>query len=72
LSWVNEATGKGFSLEYPHISVHAISRDLTSFPSELLYCQLDINLNESQGTYKTFATSFAPSSAAASSPASKL
>ena len=30
VSWVGIA-GQGFSLEYPHIAVHAVSRDLTQF-----------------------------------------
>ncbi|KAJ1530913.1 hypothetical protein ONE63_005752 [Megalurothrips usitatus] len=37
VSWVNAASGEGFSLEYPHICLHAISRT----PVECLYMMLD-------------------------------
>ncbi|CAG2065534.1 unnamed protein product [Timema podura] len=38
VSWVNSCTGEGFSLEYPHIALHAVSRDLNAYPSECLLC----------------------------------
>lgn len=44
LSWVNNGSGKGFSLEYPHIALHAISRDLQTYPQECLYMMLDSKL----------------------------
>lgn len=40
VTWVT-AQGSGFSLEYPKICLHAISRDLTSFPQECLFVQVD-------------------------------
>ncbi|KAK7790102.1 hypothetical protein R5R35_005654 [Gryllus longicercus] len=46
LSWVNGATGQGFSLEYPHIALHAVSRDLTAHPHECLYLMIDTNIEE--------------------------
>ena len=37
VSWVGDA-GHVFSLEYPHIAMHAISRDVAVFPNaECLY-----------------------------------
>ncbi|KAJ6664815.1 hypothetical protein lerEdw1_005787 [Lerista edwardsae] len=36
LSWI-ESSGLGFSLDYPTISLHAISRDLNAYPWEHLY-----------------------------------
>ncbi|XP_071453881.1 methylosome subunit pICln isoform X1 [Hetaerina americana] len=42
LSWVNDDSGEGFALEYPHISLHAVSRDRSSCPHENLYVMLDI------------------------------
>ncbi|XP_066477719.1 methylosome subunit pICln [Tiliqua scincoides] len=36
LSWI-ENSGLGFSLDYPTISLHAISRDLNAYPWEHLY-----------------------------------
>ncbi|PVD19064.1 hypothetical protein C0Q70_21623 [Pomacea canaliculata] len=41
VSWQKDSTCTGFSLQYPGISLHAISRDLTSFPSECLYLMID-------------------------------
>ncbi|XP_046990275.1 methylosome subunit pICln isoform X2 [Schistocerca americana] len=45
LSWVNNSTGQGFSLEYPHIALHAVSRDLQSHPQECLYIMLDTHVD---------------------------
>lgn len=45
LSWVNNSTGQGFSLEYPHIALHAVSRDLQSHPQECLYIMLDSHID---------------------------
>lgn len=36
VSWVGEA-GQGFSLEYPHVAMHAVQKDLSVFPHENLY-----------------------------------
>jgi nucleotide-sensitive chloride channel 1A len=42
LSWLaDNGNGQGFSLEYPMISLHAISRDLTNFHSECLFLMID-------------------------------
>lgn len=40
--WQNEA-GQGLVLEYPSISLHAISRDTSSFPHECIYLMTDIS-----------------------------
>lgn len=45
VSWVG-ADSKGFSLEYPAISIHAISRDMTAFPYQCLYLMLNGDLEE--------------------------
>ena len=45
LSWCDLASGKGFSLEYPSISLHAISRDTSQFPQECIYCMMDSPLD---------------------------
>lgn len=37
----------GFSVDYPHISMHAISRDDENFPRACVYCQLDDDKEES-------------------------
>jgi len=42
--WINE-NGQGFTLRYPEISLHAVSRDLTSFPHPCLYVMVDAKLN---------------------------
>ncbi|KAB5543307.1 hypothetical protein PHYPO_G00077550 [Pangasianodon hypophthalmus] len=39
VSWV-DGSGVGFSLDYPSISLHAISRDLSAYPAEHLYVQV--------------------------------
>ncbi|KAG3282354.1 CLNS1A-like [Ictidomys tridecemlineatus] len=36
LSWL-DGSGLGFSLEYPTISLHSVSRDLNAYPREHLY-----------------------------------
>lgn len=41
LSWNKNDTRQGFSLEYPHISLHAISRDDTVHPRHCLYVMVD-------------------------------
>ncbi|XP_012264790.1 methylosome subunit pICln [Athalia rosae] len=45
LSWVNGATGQGFSLQYPHISLHAVSRDQQVHPRQCLYIMVDTKLD---------------------------
>ncbi|KFP01929.1 Methylosome subunit pICln, partial [Calypte anna] len=40
LSWL-ENSGVGFSLDYPTISLHAVSRDLTAYPCEHLYVMVN-------------------------------
>ncbi|MFT7803109.1 methylosome subunit pICln isoform X1 [Arapaima gigas] len=45
LSWFNGA-GMGFSLEYPSIGLHAISRDLSAYPQEHLYVMVNGKLEE--------------------------
>ncbi|PSN35455.1 hypothetical protein C0J52_06626 [Blattella germanica] len=46
LSWVNNTSGQGFSLEYPHIALHAVSRDLQAHPSECLYILVDTEIDQ--------------------------
>ncbi|KAM5179930.1 methylosome subunit pICln [Mantella aurantiaca] len=45
LSWLN-ASGLGFSLEYPSISLHAISRDTAAYPEEHLYVMVNAKLGD--------------------------
>ncbi|XP_043604713.1 methylosome subunit pICln isoform X2 [Bombus pyrosoma] len=45
LSWVNYDTQQGFSLEYPHISLHAISRDEQAHPRQCLYIMVDAKVD---------------------------
>jgi len=49
VSWVG-VRERGFSLEYPHIAVHAISRDVSQFHQECLYLMIDCRLMEQEGT----------------------
>ncbi|XP_044142007.1 LOW QUALITY PROTEIN: methylosome subunit pICln [Bufo gargarizans] len=46
LSWLN-GSGLGFSLEYPSISLHAISRDTAAYPEEHLYVMVNTKLADS-------------------------
>jgi len=39
------SSGQGFSLEYPHIALHAVSRDLQAYPSECLYILVDTEID---------------------------
>ncbi|KAJ8347798.1 hypothetical protein SKAU_G00263870 [Synaphobranchus kaupii] len=45
LSWF-DGSGKGFFVEYPSISLHAISRDIKAYPQEHLYVMVNVKLNE--------------------------
>lgn len=45
LSWVDSTTQQGFSLEYPHISLHAISRDEQVHPRQCLYVMVDAKVD---------------------------
>ncbi len=45
--WLSsEDNNKGYSLDFPFISLHAVSRDTTHFPHQCLYCQLDVEVPE--------------------------
>uniref|UniRef100_A0A1I7YH45 Methylosome subunit pICln n=1 Tax=Steinernema glaseri TaxID=37863 RepID=A0A1I7YH45_9BILA len=41
VTWISANCQKGFSLTYPSIILHAISRDCSSFPEECLYLLID-------------------------------
>merc|ERR1719309_485732 len=56
VSWVG-IQGQGFSLEYPHIALHAVSRDLTQFQQECLYLMIDVRLVDETGTPMSTPTS---------------
>merc|ERR1719309_1111659 len=56
VSWVG-IQGQGFSLEYPHIALHAVSRDLTQFHQECLYLMIDVRLVDEEGTPMSTPTS---------------
>ncbi|CAH1781601.1 unnamed protein product [Owenia fusiformis] len=45
VSWLS-AEGTGFSLDYEQISLHAVSRDTTTFPEECLYLMIDGKLTD--------------------------
>lgn len=45
LSWLNYDTRQGFSLEYLHISLHAISRDEQAHPRQCLYIMVDAKVD---------------------------
>uniref|UniRef100_A0A9L0JGB9 Methylosome subunit pICln n=1 Tax=Equus asinus TaxID=9793 RepID=A0A9L0JGB9_EQUAS len=56
LSWL-DGSGLGFSLEYPTISLHAVSRDLNAYPREHLYVMVNAQFEEQgQGDIPTFYT----------------
>merc|ERR1719309_896422 len=56
VSWVG-IQGQGFSLEYPHIALHAVSRELTVFHQECLYLMIDVRLVDEEGTPMSTPTS---------------
>lgn len=49
VSWVSEES-QGFSLEYPSIALHAISRDLNTYPQPCLYLMIDCKIDEDEGS----------------------
>ena len=53
VSWMSTA-GQGFSLQYPAISLHAISKDLSAFPHECLYLMVDGDLGGRLGSDHTY------------------
>uniref|UniRef100_A0A8C3UD02 Methylosome subunit pICln n=2 Tax=Passeriformes TaxID=9126 RepID=A0A8C3UD02_CATUS len=56
LSWL-ENSGVGFSLDYPTISLHAVSRDLSAYPREHLYVMVNAKFEElEQGDIPSFYT----------------
>ncbi|XP_037090544.1 methylosome subunit pICln-like [Pollicipes pollicipes] len=48
VSWTG-AEGQGFSLEYPHIMLHAVSRDTSNFPHPCLYMMVDADIDPQDG-----------------------
>lgn len=46
LYWSKDGETRGLSLDYPHICIHAVSRDTTSFPHPSLYLMLDYKLED--------------------------
>ncbi|XP_056296957.1 methylosome subunit pICln [Pseudoliparis swirei] len=48
LSWF-DGSGMGFSLEYPTIGLHAISRDVSAYPQEHLYVMVNGKLTGENG-----------------------
>ena len=48
---------QGFSLEYKHVALHAVSRDLTQFHQECLYLMIDVRLVDETGTPMSTPTS---------------
>ncbi|XP_042241631.1 methylosome subunit pICln-like isoform X2 [Homarus americanus] len=48
VSWAKDGADGGFSLEYPHIAIHAVSRDVSSFAHPCLYLMVDAKLEDSQ------------------------
>ncbi|XP_074048730.1 methylosome subunit pICln-like isoform X4 [Macrotis lagotis] len=56
LCWL-DGSGIGFSLDYPTISVHDVSRDLNAYPKEHLYVMVNARFDEQgQGDIPTFYT----------------
>ncbi|KAK8726461.1 hypothetical protein OTU49_010262 [Cherax quadricarinatus] len=47
VSWAKDGVNEGFSLQYPHIAIHAISRDVSSFAHPCLYLMVDAKLDSS-------------------------
>lgn len=52
VSWF-DGSGMGFSLDYQSISLHAISRDVTSYPKEHLYVMVNSKLKDNGETEST-------------------
>ncbi|XP_071549458.1 methylosome subunit pICln isoform X2 [Panulirus ornatus] len=46
VSWARDGANAGFSLEYPHIAIHAVSRDVSNFAHPCLYLMIDAKLQE--------------------------
>ncbi|KAM8975827.1 methylosome subunit pICln [Pelodytes ibericus] len=52
LAWLN-GSGLGFILEYPSISLHAISRDTTAYPEEHLYVMVNKKIGDNESKEQT-------------------
>ncbi|RDD39782.1 Methylosome subunit pICln [Trichoplax sp. H2] len=48
LTWSNNE-GNGLNLEYPSISLHGVSKDLSVYPHPCIYCMLDLQLKDENG-----------------------
>ena len=46
VSWAKNGEASGLSLEYPHIAITAVSRDLNAFSHPCLYMMLDVKLDQ--------------------------
>jgi len=46
LFWSKDGETRGISLDYPHICIHAVSRDTSAFPHPCLYLMLDYKLED--------------------------
>ncbi|XP_066949835.1 methylosome subunit pICln isoform X3 [Macrobrachium rosenbergii] len=44
VTWVKDGDDTGLSLEYPHIAIHAVSRDPASFSFPCLYLMIDVEM----------------------------
>ncbi|XP_029028054.1 methylosome subunit pICln [Betta splendens] len=59
LSWF-DGSGMGFSLEYPTIGLHAISKDVAAFPQEHLYVMVNGKLGDENDAEMVEKTEAAP------------
>jgi len=46
LYWSKDGAARGISLDYPHICIHAVSRDTNAFPHPCLYLMVDYKLDD--------------------------
>ncbi|VDN00895.1 unnamed protein product [Thelazia callipaeda] len=53
VTWVSSDTRQGFSLTYPSIVLHAISRDSALFPEECLYVLTNVGESEVRNNHET-------------------
>lgn len=50
VTWAKDGEEGGLSLEYPHIAIHAISRDLSTFSFPCIYLMIDVELERPEGS----------------------
>lgn len=59
--WIGENVDSAFDYDVPFIALHAVSRDVDSYPKPCIYCQLDVEEEDEEDEDVNTEVFFAPS-----------